>query len=255
MHGNESVGGRLAAGLFVIFCYGIILRWLSFRLILVHMLSMNVEKIVQSGGILAVGAMVFAESGLLIGFFLPGDTLLFTAGFFAAQGKLPLEWLLVVVITAAIAGDSVGYSIGRRTGHRIFRKEDGLLFRREYIARAEKFYHTHGGKTIILARFVPIVRTFAPIIAGVGSMTYKRFLSFNIIGATIWGGGVIWLGAWLGSNIPNIDRFLLPAVLLATFFTFSPMILHLIKDKRLRLGLITSLRSSLRIPKSKSKAT
>ena len=195
------------------------------------MVGLDVEKIIQSGGVIAVAMIIFAESGLLIGFFLPGDTLLFTAGFFAAQGKLPLEWLIVSVIFAAITGDSVGYSIGRRTGHRIFTKKDGLLFRQEYIERAEKFYSEHGGKTIILARFIPVIRTFAPIIAGVGKMTYKRFLAFNIIGGFIWGGGVILLGAWLGKRIPNIDTYLMPAVLLAMLFTFSPMIMHLIKKK------------------------
>jgi membrane-associated protein len=202
------------------------------------MLGINIEQLLQGAGIitglLLIGGMVFAESGLLVGFFLPGDTLLFTAGFFAAQGKLPLGWLILIVIVAAIAGDSVGYTIGRRTGHRIFRKKDGLFFRQEYIAKAEAFYTDHGGKTIILARFIPIIRTFAPLVAGVGNMSYKRFLSFNIIGATIWGGGVILLGHWLGSKIPNIDHYLLPIVLLASVFTFSPVILHIIKDKKLR---------------------
>lgn len=202
------------------------------------MFGINPEHLLQSAGVLTglliIGGMVFAESGLLIGFFLPGDTLLFTAGFFAAQGKLPLGWLLLVVIVAAIAGDSVGYTIGRRTGHKIFSKKDGLFFRQEYISKAEDFYEKHGGKTIILARFIPIIRTFAPLVAGVGKMHYKRFLSFNIVGATLWGGGVIMLGHWLGSKIPNIDKYLLPMVLIATLFTFSPMILHVIKDKKIR---------------------
>ncbi len=202
------------------------------------MFGINPEHLLQSAGVLTglllIGGMVFAESGLLVGFFLPGDTLLFTAGFFAAQGKLPLGWLLLVVIAAANIGDSVGYTIGRRTGHKIFRKQDGMFFRQEYIGKAEKFYEQHGGKTIILARFLPIIRTFAPLVAGVGNMSYKRFLSFNVIGATLWGGGVIMLGHWLGSKIPNIDHYLLPMVLLATLFTFSPVVLHIIKDKKLR---------------------
>jgi membrane-associated protein len=202
------------------------------------MFGINIDHILQSVGVLAglglVAAMVFAESGLLVGFFLPGDTLLFTAGFFAAQGRLPLGWLLVVVVIAAIAGDSVGYTIGRRTGDKIFRKKDGLFFRQSYIQDAEVFYEKHGGKTIILARFIPIVRTFAPLVAGVGKMPYKRFLSFNIIGATAWGAGVILLGHWLGSKIPNIDKYLLPAVLVATLFTFSPVILHIVRDKKVR---------------------
>jgi membrane-associated protein len=202
------------------------------------MLGINVDQLLQGAGVvtglLLVGGIVFAESGLLIGFFLPGDTLLFTAGFFTAQGKLPLGWLILVVVLAAIIGDSVGYKIGRRTGHRIFRKQDGLLFRQEYIAKAESFYEAHGGKTIILARFIPVIRTFAPLVAGVGKMSYRRFLSFNVIGATVWGASVILLGHWLGSRIPNIDHYLLPAVLIATVFTFSPMILHLLRDQELR---------------------
>lgn len=205
------------------------------------MIGINVESLIQSGGLLLIAAIVFAESGLLIGFFLPGDTLLFTAGFFAATGQLPLGWLILAVVLAAIAGDSVGYSIGRRTGHRIFRKEDGLLFRQEYIAKAEAFYQEHGGKTIILARFIPIIRTFAPLVAGVGNMPYKRFLTFNVIGATVWGAGVVLLGHWLGSKIPNIDKYLLPAVLLATVFTFSPVILHIIRDKKSRQAIIKKI--------------
>lgn len=209
------------------------------------MFGINVEELLRSVGVLTglalIGGMVFAESGLLIGFFLPGDTLLFTAGFFAAQGHLPLGWLLVVIVGCAIAGDSVGYTIGRRTGHRIFTRKDGVFFRQEYINRAEEFYQKHGGKTIILARFLPIIRTFAPLVAGVGKMPYRRFLTFNIIGATVWGAGVTLLGYWLGNKIPNIDHYLLPMVLLATLFTFSPMILHLVKDKKLRQGLWAKL--------------
>jgi len=195
---------------------------------------LNVEHLIESGGILLVALIIFAESGLLIGFFLPGDTLLFTAGFFAAQGKLSLPWLIIAVVIAAAVGDNVGYEIGQRTGHRIFKKEDGILFRKEYVQRAEEFYEKHGGKTIIMARFVPIVRTFAPVVAGVGNMSRKRFMAFNIIGAIGWGAGVILLGHWLGSKIPNIDKYLLPIVLLAVLFSFSPMVLHIIKDKKAR---------------------
>jgi len=131
--------------------------------------------ILQSGGLLIVGLFVFAESGLLVGFFLPGDTLLLTAGVFAAQGKISIVWLMIVTVIAAVSGDNVGYSIGRRTGHRIFKKKDGILFRAEYINRAENFYESHGGKTITLARFLPIIRTFAPVVAGVAKMDRKRF--------------------------------------------------------------------------------
>jgi len=193
---------------------------------------LDVTHLIESGGLLLIGFIVFAETGLLIGFFLPGDTLLFTAGFFAAQGKLPLLELLLVLLLAAIVGNEVGYEIGARTGKRIFRKKDGKFFREEYIEQAEKFYEKHGGKTIILARFVPIVRTFSSVVAGVGNMPRLRFLIYNIVGALLWVTSVTLLGYWLGSKIPNIDKYLLPAVLLASVFTFGPPLLHVWRDKR-----------------------
>ncbi len=192
------------------------------------------ETIVQSGGLLLIGAIVFAESGLLVGFFLPGDTLLFSAGFFASQDKLPLGWLLLIVVAMAIIGDNVGYSIGYKAGPRIFKKKDGMLFRQEYIERAETFYKEHGGKTITIARFVPIVRTFAPVVAGAGKMDRKRFLMFNALGATVWGAGVTLLGYFLGTKIPNIDKYLLPVVLLAMIVTFSSPIIHIIREPKAR---------------------
>lgn len=198
------------------------------------MIGLDPEKIIQSGGILLVGGIVFAESGLLIGFFLPGDTLLLAAGFFAAQGKLPLLWVILTVVVAAIIGDNVGYSIGRRTGHRIFKKKDGILFRQEYLEKAKEFYESHGGKTVTLARFIPIVRTFAPVVAGAAHMDRRRFFMFNVLGALIWGVGVILLGYFLGGLIPNIDAYLLPAVLVATIFTFVPPLYHVFKEPEAR---------------------
>jgi len=196
------------------------------------MVVLNVEHIIQSGGLLLIAAIVFAESGLLVGFFLPGDTLLFTAGFFAAQGKLPLNWLLIVLLVASIAGYEVAYEIGKRGGKRLFRKKDGLLFRKEYIDQSEKFYEKHGGKTIILARFIPIVRTFAAVVAGIGSMDRKKFFVYNVAGAVPWCIGVTMLGYWLGSKIPSIDKYLLPIILLACVFTFAPPLIHVWRDRR-----------------------
>lgn len=206
----------------------------------------DVEKLIQSGGIVLIGAIVFAESGLLIGFFLPGDTLLFSAGFFAAQDKLPLAWLLIVVVISAIVGDNVGYSLGRRTGHRIFRKKDGIIFRQEYLSRAEKFYEDHGGKTIIFARFIPIVRTFAPVIAGAAKMDRNRFFLFNVIGASFWGIGVTLLGYWLGNKIPNIDTYILPAVGAASLFTFGPAVWHILKDPISRKRIAATAKQTFR---------
>ncbi len=205
-------------------------------------MGFDVAQIVQAGGILLIAAIVFAESGLLIGFFLPGDTLLFTAGFFASQGQLNLGWLLFAIIMAAIIGDNVGYTIGRKTGHKIFKKQDGIFFRQEYIAKAEEFYEKHGGKTITIARFVPIVRTFAPIVAGVGKMDRRKFMAYNIVGAVIWGASLTLLGYYLGSRIPHIDKYILPAVLIATIFTFASPILHILKDAENRAKIMASLK-------------
>lgn len=186
--------------------------------------------------LIIVGAIVFAESGLLIGFFLPGDTLLFTVGFFAAQGHVPIAAAMAVIFVAAVIGDNVGYTIGKRLGPRLFKKKNGLVFRQEYIARAETFYEKHGGKTIILARFMPVVRTFAPMVAGVGKMSRQRFIVFNIVGAALWTGIVVMLGYWLGRLVdPHVvENFILLAIGFAILITFGPTIYHLVREKRLR---------------------
>jgi membrane-associated protein len=200
------------------------------------------ETIIQSGGLLLIGAIVFAESGLLIGFFLPGDTLLFSAGFFAAQDKLPILGLLAVIVFAAVLGDNVGYSIGHRTGKKIFKKEDGILFRKEYIQTAEEFYEKHGGKTITIARFVPIVRTFAPVVAGAAKMDRKRFMMFNIAGGLTWGLSITLLGYFLGNKIPNIDTYLLPIVLGAVILTAASPLIHILRDKKARTKISTAIK-------------
>ncbi len=187
--------------------------------------------------LLFIGLIIFAESGLLVGFFLPGDTLLFPAGFFAAQGKLPLGLLILTVIICAIIGYDTGYRIGKRIGPRLFTKEDGIIFRQEYVMQAEEFYEKHGGKTMLMARFVPIVRTLAPVVAGVGSMDKKTFWFYNVMGAAVWGTGVILLGYWLGSKIPNIDRYILPVILAATLITLTPTVLHIMRDPKIRARL------------------
>ncbi|MEK7603183.1 MAG: VTT domain-containing protein [Patescibacteria group bacterium] len=203
---------------------------------------LHVDKLIESGGVLLISLIVFAESGLLIGFFLPGDTLLFTAGFFAAQGKFSIIWLIFSIVLAAIVGDNVGYSIGKRTGKRIFKKKDGVFFRHENITKAENFYEKHGGKTIILARFVPVVRTFAPMVAGVGNMSRQKFFAYNIVGALLWGAGVTLAGYFLGSKIPNIETYVFPVLIVATTFTFGPTIYHLFKDGKIRKSISDSLR-------------
>ncbi len=206
----------------------------------------SIEKAILSGGLIAIGATVFAESGLLIGFFLPGDTLLFGAGILAAQGTLPLGWLLVIVISAAIVGDNVGYSIGRRTGKRLFHKKESILFRQEHLERAEAFYEKHGGKTIILARFVPVVRTFAPIVAGISKMPRQRFLAFNVVGGTLWGGGITLLGVWLGQRVPWVEHYITPLILLIVFLSITLALLHILKEKDSRQLLMAKTKLLLR---------
>jgi membrane-associated protein len=183
-------------------------------------------------GLLIIGAIIFSESGMLVGFFMPGDTLLLTAGAFAAQGKLPVAGVIAVVAIAAIVGDNVGYEIGKRYGRRMFRKPDGLLFRQEYVARAESFYEKYGSKTMLFAHFVPVVRTFAPVVAGIGRMNRAQYALFDAIGDTAWAILLTLVGYFIGSRIPNIDHYFLLAILIAMLFTFSPFIYHLAKDKK-----------------------
>lgn len=176
--------------------------------------------------------IVFAETGLFFGFFLPGDSLLFTAGFLASQGYISLPLLLGGTFIAAVAGDSVGYAFGKKIGPSIFTREDSLLFNRKHIARAQHFYEKYGKKTIVLARFIPIVRTFAPIVAGVGNMEYRVFLSYNVIGGLIWTWGMIWLGYGLGEAVPNPDRYVLPIILLIILTSLIPPAIELWKHRR-----------------------
>jgi membrane-associated protein len=190
----------------------------------------SIDKWILGGGLIAIGGTVFAESGLLVGFFLPGDTLLFGAGILAAQGTLPLFWLMLVVIVAAILGDNVGYSIGRRTGKRLFNKKESILFKHEHLERAEGFYEKHGGKTVILARFIPVVRTFAPMVAGIGKMSRQKFLTFNVIGGTLWGGGITLLGYWLGTRLPWLEHYITPVILGIVFLSISLSMFHIFKE-------------------------
>jgi membrane-associated protein len=195
--------------------------------------------------ILIVAGIVFAESGLLIGFFLPGDTLLFGAGLLASQGEIPITPLILAIIVAAIIGDNVGYSIGRRAGHRLFKKHDSLLFKHEHIERAEKFYEKHGGKTIIIARFVPVVRTFAPMVAGIGKMPRSRFMLFNVVGGILWGAGVTLLGYWFGQRIPHLDKYIELVLLGIIVASIGLSALHILREKDNRILLAKKIRTLL----------
>jgi len=207
----------------------------------------NLVSLIKTAGYLGVAGIVFAESGLFFGFFLPGDSLLFTAGFLASQGFLNIVILLPLIFIAAVAGDSVGYAFGRRMGPKIFKRQDSLWFHRDHLARAEKFYEKHGGKTIILARFMPIVRTFAPIVAGVGKMRYSTFIAYNLIGGLLWSFGLTGAGYFLGSTIPDIDKYLLPIILGIILLSASPVLWHLFKEKEPRERLIQLLKGRLNL--------
>lgn len=183
-------------------------------------------------GLLIIGGIIFSESGMLVGFFMPGDTLLLTAGALASTGKLPLVGIIGVVAVAAIGGDNVGYLIGRHYGRRLFRKEDGLLFRNEYVMRAENFYERFGSKTMLLAHFVPVVRTFAPIVAGIARMNRAQFFIFDAIGDVAWAITLTLIGYFVGKRIPNIDHYFLLAVFGAILISFGPMLYHLATDKK-----------------------
>jgi len=203
--------------------------------------------------VLVIAAIIFAESGLLIGFFLPGDSMLFSAGFLISAGILNVDIHLFVLIMflAAVLGDSVGYIFGKRIGHKIFRRPNSLLFRQENIQKAEEFYEKHGNITIIIARFIPIVRTFAPIVAGVGKMQYRNFLMFNIIGALIWAVGASYAGYYIGEVLHNmgieIDTVLLPIIILILALSVLPPAIHILKDKNQRDTLWNGTKKQIQI--------
>lgn len=175
---------------------------------------------------------MFAESGLLIGFFLPGDSLLFTAGLLAAKGTLNLPVLLVGCFAAAVIGDQVGFTIGQRAGPALFKRPESRFFHQRNVDRARAYFEAHGPRTIVLARFVPIVRTFAPMVAGVAGMDRRQFSTYNVVGGFLWAVGVTSLGYALGETIGDIDRWLLPIVLLIGAVSFVPVIREVLKARR-----------------------
>ncbi|TRZ53321.1 hypothetical protein D4R99_01030 [bacterium] len=184
----------------------------------------DIATIVKTAGYLGVSAIVFAESGLLVGFFLPGDSLLFTAGILSAAGFLNIRILIPLVFLSAILGDNVGYFFGRKFGVKLFQKEDSFFFKKSNTEKAARFFEKHGNRSIVLARFVPVIRTFVPVIAGVAHMNYRKFYLSNIVGGLLWACGLPLLGYWLGAVIPDIDRYLLPIVGVIIFISILPVI-------------------------------
>lgn len=202
--------------------------------------GVDLIEFIKWASIIGVALVVFAESGLLIGFFLPGDSLLFTTGFLISAGFLNvnIHLAVLVVFIAAVIGDSVGYTFGRKLGPRLFRKKDARFFKQEYIQQAQTFYEKHGGKTIIIARFIPIVRTFAPIVAGASKMEYRRFLAFNVTGALLWAAGVTYAGYLLGGVFEHfgieIDTVLLPIIAVIILVSVLPPAIHILRVKKNR---------------------
>jgi len=209
-------------------------------------LHIDYASMILSLGIVAyvvIFGIVFSESGLLIGLFFPGDSLLFTAGFLASknivgtnQNYLNLWILIGVTFAGAIIGDSVGYSFGHRIGRRIFTKPDSRFFKKENLEKAERFYEKYGVKTIIIARFVPIIRTFAPIVAGVGKMSYKTFFSFNVIGGALWSLIIPIAGFYLYKLIPNVDKYLLLIIILIILVSAIPALTEILKERKKKGG-------------------
>jgi len=192
------------------------------------------EFLIETFGMLGILAVVFVESGLLIGFLLPGDSLLFTAGLLSATGTLPDLWVLLVTIPlAAIAGDQVGYAIGRKAGPSVFRRPDSRFFREEYVERSAEFFERYGPRTVVIARFVPIVRTLAPVMAGVARMDYRTFVTYNVIGGVAWGVGLTTLGYFLG-QVQFVHDNIEPIILGIVALSFIPIALELLRARRAR---------------------
>ena len=193
-------------------------------------MSVLSPETIAHAGIFVIAGVIFAESGLMVGFFLPGDSLLFTAGFLASQGILDIHVLAAACFIAAVVGDSVGYAFGKRMGPRLLKRPDGRIFKKKYLAQAEAFYQEHGKNTIIIARFTPIVRTFAPIVAGLGKMHYRTFLAYNVIGGALWTLGLTYAGYYLGRAVPGVENYLEVMILLVVFISLLPAFHHFLKE-------------------------
>ena len=191
----------------------------------------NVPELIRLGGMTGLVLVVFAETGLMVGFFLPGDSLLVTAGLFAARGNLDITWLNLALCAAAILGDATGYWIGYRAGQALYNRPNSFFFRREHLIKTHEFYERHGGKTIVIARFMPIIRTFAPVVAGAASMTYRRFAAYNVAGGIGWVLSMTLTGYFLGRSVPNIDKNLHLLVAAVIFLSLLPGIIAYLRGR------------------------
>ena len=191
----------------------------------------DVKSLVMWAGYVGLFSIIFAETGLLVGFFFPGDSLLVTAGLFASTGDMNIFFLNLLLIPAAILGNSAGYWIGYKSGPKLFKREQSLLFRKDYLIKTKEFYDKHGGSTIIITRFMPFFRTFAPIVAGIGQMKYTKFLNYNIVSAFLWVLSMTLIGFFLGRSIPNIDKHIEKVIVIIVFLSLLPAIIKYIKHK------------------------
>ena len=206
--------------------------WFAFLQMLESIFHLDLIKIIESIGYLGLFAIIFAASGLFVGFFLPGDSILFTAGFLASQGFFNILLLTPMTFVAAVAGDNVGYAFGKKVGPKLFKREDSIFFHKKHLIRAKSFYDKHGGKTITIARFLPVVRTFAPIVAGIGQMPYKKFLMYNLLGGFLWAVCIPFAGYFLGNLIPGVDKYLLPIIIVIVLASVAPSVIHLIRERK-----------------------
>jgi membrane-associated protein len=212
---------------------------------LIHTLKqlLDVHFLITTFGYPGLFFIVFAETGLFLGFFLPGDSLLIAAGIFAAKGLLSVYVLIPLLFIAASLGNLFGFIFGQKIGRRLFNRKDSLLFRKEHLTKAHAFYEKHGGKAIILARFVPIIRTFAPIVAGIAEMSFSTFMMFNFIGSILWAIGITLVGFFIGNLIPN--KYFEPIILLVIILSLTPAAYEMLNTKEKRAGLLKTLRRLL----------
>ncbi len=214
---------------------------------------LDAHSLIEAGSILLIAFVIFAESGLLLGLLLPGDTLLIAGGIFASEDRLPLSWLILWVAVATIAGYQVGYLLGRSAGPRIFKRKEGVLFREDYMRSTEKFFKRHGWKAVLIARFIAIVRTVVPLVAGMAKMSQKTFFFFNVLGGVIWSAGLILLSYWVGRRVPNLDSYIKYLVLAAVLLTFGSVVYELYKKRDKRQEILSALREELNIIFSRGK--
>ncbi len=197
----------------------------------IHRLS-SLDELIRWGGYVVLACIVFAETGLLVGFFLPGDSLLVTAGLVAASGHLDIVTLNVLLSAMAIIGDTLGYYIGAKTGPKLFTREKSLFFAKDHLLKTKAFYEKYGNKTIVIARFIPLARTFAPVVAGVGQMPYRRFVTYNILGGIFWVFSMTMIGYLLGRTIPDIDKHISKVVIAVIILSILPGVIEFIRERR-----------------------